>query len=405
MKSNNDNKQQRKTPEFVQEFLRNNTVENAKLRVLRGMEPVSAREILLTDSDGVKRRCLNFSSNDYLGLNFNSEVIAEAQAWAGKFGAGSGASRLVTGTINEYLALEERIAQWKNAPAAMILGSGYMANVGLLQALSDRKTLILADKLNHASLNLGCQQSGGKFVRYQHNNMASLQQSLERFLEKYERKIIVSDTVFSMDGDIGDVNSLNKIAVANDALLYLDDAHASGVFGENGKGLATHDVCDLAMGTFSKALGSYGAYIACSEEFKQYFINKCGSFIYSTALPPAAYGAISAAVRLVQSEEFAYKRVELFQRVNNFKADLVMSGIDIGDSTTQIVPIIVGDSAKAMKISEKLLKNDNILAVAIRPPTVPVNTARLRVIINTEHTVDDIKLLSEKIIKYINETN
>ncbi|UDQ96910.1 8-amino-7-oxononanoate synthase [Lentisphaerota bacterium WC36G] len=401
---NNDKcNNRKKTPEFIQEFLRNNTIDNAKRRELRGMQPVNAREIILKDANGVEKKCLNFSSNDYLGLNFNSEVVAEAKEWANKFGAGSGASRLVTGTVSEYLALEERIALWKNAPAAMIIGSGYMANVGLLQAITDRKTLILADRLNHASLNLGCQQSGGKFIRYQHNDLSSLLQSIERFSDRYERKVIVSDTVFSMDGDVGYIDELHKTATENDAILYLDDAHASGVLGEYGKGLATFDKCDLAMGTFSKALGAYGAYVACSEEFKQYFINKCGSFIYSTALPPAAYGAISAAVRLVQSTEFDEKRAKLFKRVNSFKDELKASNINIGNSTTQIVPVIVGDSAKAMEISEKLLTNDNILAVAIRPPTVPKGTARLRIIINTDHTDDDINLLTEKVIQYVKE--
>jgi 8-amino-7-oxononanoate synthase len=375
--------------DFVKDFLREAEKANLK-RSLRNVVPISARQCL---ADG--KKCLNFSSNNYLALSEHPRVKEEAIKWTEKYGAGSGASRLVTGGIDAYLELEERIAEWKKKEAAMIFGAGYMANTGLIPALAGRKSLIFADKLNHASLNAGCALSGAKFIRFRHNDMAHLDELLENS-DPSASKIIVDETVFSMDGDLSDVGSLKEIAEKHNALLFLDDAHGSGVFGEKGEGLAGGGDCDISMGTFSKALGSYGAYAACSKELKEYFVNKCASFIYTTALPPGVCGAISAAVELVQTDEFACMRESLHKKASVLRSALKDMGFDTGNSASQIIPVIIGETEKVLEVSKSLYES-GILVIAIRPPTVPQGTARIRIAVNSAHTDDDISLLIDKL--------
>jgi 8-amino-7-oxononanoate synthase len=210
--------------------------------------------------------------------------------------------------------------------------------------------------------------------------------------------LIVSDTVFSMDGDIANVGELAKFARKNGALLYLDDAHATGLFGENGEGLAKPSDADVVMGTFSKGMGAYGAYAVCSKTLRDYFVNKCASFIYSTAPPPAVCGAISAAVKLVQTVEFCEIRKQLAMTTKWFVREIRELGFDTGKSATSIVPIIVGDTSQTVSLSRFFLEN-GILAVAIRPPTVPVGTARLRLSINASHTKEDLMKVLELLKK------
>lgn len=376
-------------PDFVREFLDEAAAAGLK-RSLRRLIPVSAREVETGDG-----RCLNFSSNDYLGLSFHPYLREEAVRWLEKYGAGAGASRLVTGTVDAMLDLEERIAAWKGAEAALVLGSGYMANVGLLAALAGRQTVLFADKLNHASLNSGCQLSGADFVRYRHNDMVHLEEMIARHADA-KVKIIVSDTVFSMDGDLAHPEQLRDIARRHDCLLYLDDAHATGVFGDRGEGLACGGAAHVSMSTFSKAMGSYGACVTCSAAMKDYLINRCGPFIFSTALPPAVYGSIAAAVKLMDSDEIREARTGLWRRVERLRRELQAAGFDTGDSTTQIIPVIVGDAQRALDFSRRLLEK-NILAVAIRPPTVPKGSARLRLSLNAAHTDADVDYLLESL--------
>ncbi|OGV50254.1 MAG: hypothetical protein A2X49_15050 [Lentisphaerae bacterium GWF2_52_8] len=355
-------------------------------RQLRPVEPVSAREGRLPDG----RIVLNFSSNDYLGLSRHPALSEESIAWTRRLGTGSTASRLVCGTFPELVKLEEEIARWKGEEAALVLGAGYLANTGAIAALAGRDTQIFADKLNHASLNAGCQLAGAEFLRYRHNEPAHLEKLLASSDSK--RKLIVSDTVFSMDGDCADINSLKELAERHDALLYLDDAHASGLFGKGGSGLAGHGNCDLAMGTFSKALGSYGAYIACSRQMKDFLVNRCGSLIYTTALPPAVLGANAAAVRLVQTPEYDAIRSRLLSSCKKLRSELNSLGYDTGAGSTPIIPIIAGEAQTAKNLSEFLLER-GILAIPIRPPSVPRGTARLRLTVNAAHTSGDLALL------------
>ena len=358
-------------------------------RTLRRVTPISARECLLEESVAP---VIDFSSNNYLGIADHPKLKEESIRWTEKFGTGSKASRLVSGTLPEYIELEEKIAAWKGYDAAMIIGSGYMANTGIIPALADRKSAIFADKLNHASLNAGCKLAEAKFLRYTHNDFDTLDRQLQQ--STANDKIIISDTVFSMDGDIADMIQLAKFAKAYNAMLYLDDAHATGLFGERSEGLAHNQNADIAMGTFSKAMGCYGAYAACSEEIKEYLINRCGSFIYTTALPPGVYGAISAVVDLVQTPEFCEIRRKLLEKSANFAKEIRNLGFETGNTGTPIVPIIIGDTDKTLRMSQRLLEK-GFFAVPIRPPTVPKGTARLRISLNAAHTDEDIERLLE----------
>ena len=379
-------------------------------RRLRRIDPVSARECMV---EGVDEPCLDFSSNNYLGIADHPYLKEESIRWTEKLGTGSKASRLVSGTFSDYLELEERIAEWKGYEAALIIGSGYMANTGIIPAVVDRKSAVFADKLNHASLNAGVMLSGAKFMRYEHGSVDALAKKIEIFNKNRLAKrsetgyrsssdstsdaskiMIVSDTVFSMDGDIVDIEKLASLAKASDALLYLDDAHATGLFGERGEGLAHNGNANITMGTFSKAMGCYGAYVACSKVMKEFLVNRCGSFVYTTAMGPGAYGAISAAVDLVQTEEYCEIRRNLLLRSSQLAEEIRRLGFDTGDSATPIIPVIIGDTERCVRISQYLLSK-KIFAVAIRPPTVPKKSARLRVSLNAAHTDEDIELLLE----------
>jgi len=374
--------------DFIKDFLAE-AGDNNNLRILKDIIPVSARECIVGG-----KRCINFSSNDYLGLSSHPEVVAESVKWTEKYGAGSGASRLVTGTIDAYTILEQEVAAWKGSEAALIFGSGYLANSGMIPALAGRGTEIFADKLNHASLNAGCRLSDGEFRRFRHNDLSHLTELLER-ADRYSSKLIIDETIFSMDGDVSDIGELYSIAQKYDAILYLDDAHGSGLFGERGEGLAKTSSCDIAMGTFSKAIGSYGAYSACSKEMRDYFINKCGSFIYSTALPPGVCGSISSALKIVQSPGSAKTRTALQQKAAYLRASLAALGFDTGESSSQIVPVIIGTSEKTMEVS-RFFYDNNILVTGIRPPTVPAGKARVRIAVNALHTEGDIESIIEK---------
>ncbi len=379
-------------------------------RGLRSIYPLSARECMV---DGVDDACLDFSSNNYLGIADHPRLKEESIKWTNLFGTGSRASRLVSGTFAEYLDLEERIAEWKGYEAALILGSGYMANTGVLSAIADRKSAIFADKLNHASLNAGSMLSGAKFIRYEHGSIDALAKKMQIFNENRLAKtsdngyrlspdsafdaskmVIVSDTVFSMDGDVADIETLAKFAKEKGAMLYLDDAHATGLFGERGEGLAHCGNANIAMGTFSKAMGCYGAYVACSKTVRDYLVNRCGSFVYTTAMAPGAYGAISAAIELVQTDEYCEIRKNLLDSSAKLAEEIRGLGFDTGNSATPIIPVIIGDTERCVRISQYLLSR-NIFAVAIRPPTVPTNSARLRISLNAAHRREDIELLLE----------
>ena len=336
---------------------------------------------------------LNFSSNDYLGLSQHPDLIERARDWAKEYGAGSAASRLITGNLDIFTKIEEKIAIFKGREAALIMVSGFQANASILPALFDKEALgqtplVFSDKLNHASMHLGCKAAGVSQIRYRHNDMEHLKELLEKHGNNQQPKFILTESVFSMDGDIAPLNEINALAKQHNCFVIVDEAHATGVLGKNGKGLA--DKADLVIGTFSKAFGTFGAYISCSKNIKEYLINKCGGIIYATALPPSVLGSIGAALNLIPNMN--NERAHLQNIVQNFRNELSDLGYKCGESKTQIVPLMIGDTNEAISLSDKL-KSQGIWATAIRPPTVPNNTARLRFAFSALHTQEDIEQL------------
>ena len=353
-----------------------------RLRSLRAVSRISSREC---EIDG--KRLIDFSSNDYMGLSLRPELIRSGVEWLEKYGASSGASRLISGTNRACLELEAKIAEWKGFESALILSSGYAANVGIVSALMDRNGAIFGDKLNHASINTGCILSQAELRRYRHNDMNHLRKMLS--MSQTAEKLIASDTVFSMDGDIAPLDELFRISREHSALLFLDDAHGTGVTGEHGKGLASPENCDVALATFSKAVGAFGGAILSTNEFREYFINVCSPFIFSTGVPPAVLGSVSAAVDLLKTPEMDDARAHL-ERISGYVRKAVAElGLDCGKSETMIIPVIIGDANETLEVSRKLYER-GFLALAVRPPTVPDGTSRLRVSLNAQHTMEDV---------------
>ncbi len=347
------------------------------------------------------RPLLDFSSNDYLGLSHHPELIRRACAYAERWGAGAGASRLVAGNLPPFPEIEAKLATAKGAEAALILVSGVQANLTLLPALLDARylgaePLVYADRLNHASLIQGCIGAGAKQIRFRHNDLGHLQELLERDKDSPRPRFIITESVFSMDGDCAELPALRALAERYGAFLYLDEAHATGVLGENGFGLAHGLRQGLAMGTFSKGLGGFGAYVACSAALREYLVNRCGGVIYATALPPAVLGAMDAALDLVPA--LTAERAHLARIAAGFRAALNAAGLDTGTSATQIVPLILGGEERTMSVA-RALEAEGFLAVAIRPPTVPAGTSRIRFALSARHSEADIAALTEAVIR------
>jgi 8-amino-7-oxononanoate synthase len=339
------------------------------------------------------RRLVNLSSNNYLGLAGHPALI-EAAARGATRGAGAGSSRLVAGNDPETAALEEKIASFKGAEAALLIGSGYLANVGVIAALADRDTAVFADRLNHASIVDGVRLSGARAQRYRHRDLDQLEGLLAK--SSAARKLIVTDTVFSMDGDTAPLAELVQLKNRYGALLLIDDAHGGGVFGPRGEGFA-HELglageIEITVGTFSKAFGVYGAYVTASRALVDQLVSTCRTLIYSTALPPAIVAAVDASIDLVA--EAGERRRALRTKSERFRARLTELGLDSGDSSTQVVPAIVGTSERALELGQALLER-GVLAVAIRPPTVPAGQARIRFSLMATHADEDLELALE----------
>ncbi|MCI4679556.1 8-amino-7-oxononanoate synthase [Rhodoblastus acidophilus] len=363
-----------------------------RLRALRTAALAPAGRIV---RDG--RELVNFASNDYLGLSQHPALIEAACAYAKKYGAGVAASRLVTGENPEFAALEARIAAAKNQPAALVMAAGYQTNLTALAALADpeitgRPTTILADRLAHHSLLQGALLSGARLMRFQHNDCDHLEKLLRARTAKGEYCVIVTESVFGMDGDIADLARIGALAREFAALLYVDEAHATGVFGARGYGLCEDfaDLVDVAMGTFGKALGGFGSYLACGEDIRDFLIQRCGGLVYSTGLPPATLGAIDAALTLVPQME--RERQDLLARGRKLRAALRAQGWNCGASASQIVPVIVGAEEETLALGGELERR-GLLVAAIRPPTVPQGASRLRISLSAAHALEEIDAL------------
>lgn len=364
------------------DFIAAALTERQQTQRLRSLQPIQPIDAVQVQRDG--QSYLNFSSNDYLGLSKHPALIAAAQRYTAQYGTGSTASRLVTGTFDIHLQLEAQLAAACGQEAALLFNSGFQANSTLLSALLDRQSLVLCDRFVHSSLIQGILASQARFIRYRHNDLNQLESQLQQVIQKsYHRILIVTETVFSMEGDQSDVSALVQLADRYGAILYLDDAHGIGVFGPNGMGLAAHQPVDLTIGTFGKAFGSFGAFVACSQALRDYLINCCPGFIYTTALPPAVIGAIAAALDLMPSLTPA--RQSLLQQAAALRTQLRSIGYDPGSSSTQIVPILLGAESTALQLSQRL-EDHGILATAIRPPTVPIGSSRIRFALSSQHT-------------------
>jgi len=331
------------------------------------------------------------SSNDYLGLAGNPSLKDAAIYALERYGCGAGASRSISGTMEIHLQLEEKIAHFKGCEAALLFSSGYMANLGLLTTLVSEGDLILSDEFNHASIIDGCRLSRAEVWVYRHRDMDHLNYLLN--VSSHHRKLIVTDGVFSMEGDITPLPQIKKLADRYGASIMLDDAHATGVLGKCGRGTAEHfglaNHIEIQMGTLGKALGGCGAYVAGSRVLIDYLINHCRTFMYTTALPPASAATAMAALEIVDSEP--QRRERLWDNTYHFSKGLQKLGFNTLSSETPIIPILIGDNALTMEADHRLMER-GIFAQGIRPPTVPPKSSRLRTSLMATHTKEDLDL-------------
>ena len=378
-------------------------------RTLRLIESVQGPEVTI---DG--RSVLLFCSNDYLGLANHPEVIQASIEATERFGTSSGASRLISGNMTLHEELERKVAQFKGTESAVVFSSGYMTNLGVIPSLVGEKDLIVADKLNHASLIDGCRLSGAVFRIYPHKNLKRLRELLGK-RKQYRRAVIVTDSVFSMDGDIAPIPELLEIAQKYDTWLLIDEAHATGVLGKHGRGSLEHFNLSpnghlIQMGTFSKALGSFGGFIAGSKNLIAYLKNTARTFFYSTSLPPGVLAASIKAVEIIDKEPERLKN--LWKNVARFKNGMKEVGargvypersrraVPLPESETPIIPILTGENERTLKLAEELFKN-GVFVPAVRPPTVAKGKCRLRFTVMATHTKKQIEQCLERVEEII----
>jgi len=349
------------------------------------------------------KEMLNFSSNDYLDLAQHRHVMDCSREALDQYGIGSTASRLVTGTLPIHEELEARIAKEKGYEAALVFGSGYMANAGTIPVLAGKGDLIFADKFVHASMIDACKLSGAKLVRFAHNDVQALKNRLEQFPAADNRRLIITESVFSMDGDLAPLTEIAVLAEKHSAMLMVDEAHSTGTFGPHGAGLVRElgleSSVTVSMGTMSKAMAGYGGFVACSENLRSLLIHSSRAFIYTTAPPPAVIGAALGIMDVLESSPRLGNILQA--NADYFRSLLHAAGLDTLQSQSQIIPIVIGDNERAVTISKRL-RDQGIIAAAIRPPTVPAGSARLRLSVTLAHHVGDLELAAKLIIAAVN---
>lgn len=350
------------------------------------------------------KRVINLSSNNYLGFANHPKIVEKAKEGLNKYGVGAGAVRTIVGNMTIHEELDKVIAKFKKEEAALTFQSGYMANLGVIQALVEKGDLIISDALNHASIIDGVRLSRADRVIYKHNDMEELENILKEKRSSYNNVLIITDGVFSMDGDLANLPEIVRLAKKYNCLTYVDDAHGSGVLGENGRGTVDHfnlnGQVDFVMGTLSKAIGVVGGYVACSKEAREYLLNRGRPQLFSTTIMPSAAAAIIEAFKMLESSnEYTLK---LWKNANYFKKLLIEKGFNLGNSETPITPLIIGDEALAIKFSEELFKA-GVFTSAIVFPTVPVNTARLRLMPTALHTKEQLEKAAEIIYNVARE--
>ena len=373
-------------------------IENHNLRTLREYCPIDAVRVKRDDKE-----YLMMASNNYLGLTFDTRVIEGALKGAQQYGTGSGGSRLVSGTFPLFTELERSLAKFKNTEKAIVFNTGYMANVGTISAVADKNTIIFSDALNHASIIDGCRLSRGTVKTYSHCDIDELK-SLLKQVDRNTRKLIVTDGVFSMDGDIAPLDKLYELSRDYNALLMVDDAHATGTIG-NGHGTAAYfnleKEIDIQLGTLSKSLGSVGGYIAANTTIIDYLVNTSRSFIFSTALSPADIGAALAALHILETDASVLGRLQ--ENVNYMADKLTSMGID-ATNETPIFPILIGRNEDTLAVSDYLYEA-GIIGTAIRPPTVPIGESRIRLTVTAAHNKKQIDFVCQSLHNAMKQLN
>lgn len=366
----------------------------------------------LDDSFG-SNNVLNFCSNDYLGLANHPEIINALKKGADQYGVGAGASHLINGHSRAHHALEEELADFVGRPRALLFSTGYMANLGVITSLAGKGDTILEDRINHASLIDAGLLSGARLQRYLHADAESLHFFLQKHLQKHTekntnaRRLIATDGVFSMDGDLAPLPALADVATRNDAWLMVDDAHGLGVIGKEGRGTVDHFGLEqtqvpVLMGTLGKAFGTFGAFVAGSEVLIETLIQQARSYIYTTAMPPAVAEATRASLKLLRAGND--RREKLTALIAQFRLGAAQLGLSLMESNTPIQPLMVGNSKQAVALSDALLEQHHIMVSAIRPPTVPDGSARLRITLCANHTSSHIEQLLTAISIAMRET-
>ena len=373
--------------------------EQSLLRALRPVESATGSSIHYGG-----REVILLSSNDYLGLTMHPEVVQAASMATERYGTGSGASRLVSGTLPPHVQLETALAMFKGAEASLLFGAGYLANLSVIPTLIGSGGLILADRLCHASMIDACRLSQADFRVFRHGDCDHLE-SLLRNRTTDRPTLIITEGVFSMDGDLAPLPDLVSLAERYGAMLYVDDAHGTGIMGRTGRGTIEHFDLErripFHMGTLSKALGSYGGFLVGTHELVQYVINTARSFMFTTALPPAVAAASLAALTVLDREP--ERRARLWSNRQRFFDGLKGLGCTLPPTGSPILPVVLGDAASASTFAERLLSH-GVYATAIRPPTVPDGTSRIRFTVTSEHTIDQIDQALHALRLVIRET-
>lgn len=371
--------------------------QRARYRARQCVIEQSGRYVKINDKNYV-----NFSSNDYLGLNHHPEINQALAIGADKFGTCASGSSLITGYSYAHQALEHDICDWLNKPKCLLFASGFSANTALMQALGHKSSQLYLDKLSHASLIDGALSSDAKVKRFLHNDIEQLQRliSKNQQAEAHDdelNQVIVSEGVFSMDGDQADVANLAKIAKQHQALLYLDDAHSIGVIGKKGQGSSSLADIDVVMATLGKSIATSGAFVACDNNLAEYLINFSRHYIYSTAISPALAWATKKSIEIIQAEHWRREKINELSKLLTKK---LSQKIQLIENSSSIHAIVIGDETSTLDVCQQL-RNKGIWLTAIRPPTVPFNSSRLRVTITASHEVNDINYLASCINEVI----
>jgi glycine C-acetyltransferase len=345
------------------------------------------------------RSVVNLSSNNYLGLTTHPRLKERAQAALEQFGVGSGSVRTIAGTMEIHMELERRLAEFKQVEAAVVFQSGFAANAGTVSAILTKEDVVISDELNHASIIDGCRLSRATIKVFPHKNVGAAR-TIARELPAGQRKLLITDGVFSMDGDLGPLPALCEVAEETGCIMMVDDAHASGVFGRNGRGtvdhFGMHGRVDIQVGTLSKAVGALGGYVAGNRNLIEFLYHRARPFLFSTSHPPAVAAACIAALDVLMEEPEIFER--LWQNTRFFKEGLARLGFDTGMSESPITPVIAGDGARAMKLSDRLFE-EGVFAQGIAFPTVARDKARVRTIVTATHSREDLQYALEMFAK------